>query len=92
MFVLLLSTGLVVSFLWAAVGGAATALWTAVLAFLLLSMAIGVAWHRFGRRLVSWSELMRAPLYVAAKVPLYIRLLTKRQTEWVRTRRDDKPH
>jgi cellulose synthase/poly-beta-1,6-N-acetylglucosamine synthase-like glycosyltransferase len=92
MFALLLSTGLVVSLLWAAVGGAATALWTAVLAFLLLSMAIGVAWHRFGRRLVSWSELMRAPLYVAAKVPLYIRLLTKRQTEWVRTRRDDKPH
>jgi cellulose synthase/poly-beta-1,6-N-acetylglucosamine synthase-like glycosyltransferase len=92
MFVLLLTAGLAVTTLSALLGGSAVPLGTTVLALLLLALAIGAAWHRFGRRLVSWSELLRAPMYVAAKVPLYLRLLTKRQTEWVRTRRDDKPH
>lgn len=92
MLALLLSAGLALTLLFAMMGYSTWPLWTIGLALLLLVVAIGVAWHRFGRRLVSWSELLRAPLYVAAKVPLYVRLLTKRQTEWVRTRRDDKPH
>ena len=89
MFVLLLTADLAVNLLSALLGGSARPMWTVVLALLLLGLAIGTAWHRFGRRLVSWSELLRTPWYVAAKVPLYLRLLTKRQTEWVRTRRDD---
>lgn len=89
MFVLLLTADLAVNLLSALLGGSARPMWTVVLALLMLGLAIGTAWHRFGRRLVSWSELLRTPWYVAAKVPLYLRLLTKRQTEWVRTRRDD---
>jgi hypothetical protein len=32
--------------------------------------------------------MLYLPLYVAAKVPVYIRLFTRRQIEWVRTKRD----
>ena len=34
-------------------------------------------------------ELLGLPLYIAAKLPVYLRLLGKRQVEWVRTKRDD---
>ncbi len=33
--------------------------------------------------------LLRAPLYVAWKLPLYLGLLRGRETSWRRTRRDD---
>ena len=46
-------------------------------------------WWRGGRQLVSWRELIALPIYVAAKIPLYVRLFTKRQVEWVRTKRDE---
>jgi hypothetical protein len=33
-------------------------------------------------------ELLALPWYVMAKIPLYARLFTQRQSEWIRTRRD----
>ena len=41
-------------------------------------------------RRASLSELLGLPWYVAAKIPVYVRLFTKRQIEWVRTKRDDR--
>jgi len=58
----------------------------------LVVAAIAIAWHRFGRAVVSFTDLMGAPLYAMRKVPLYARMLGRRQTEWVRTRRDDRPN
>ena len=54
----------------------------------LVSAAVGVAWRREGRRLIGLRELLGLPLYIAAKLPLYLRLLGKRQVEWIRTKRD----
>lgn len=53
----------------------------AVVSFLL-------AWARYGRGVVSLGELVRIPLYVLWKIPLYFRFLIKPQTKWVRTERD----
>ena len=58
----------------------------------LVVAAIAIAWHRFGRAVVSFTDLMGAPLYAMRKAPLYARMLGRRQTEWVRTRRDDRPN
>ena len=55
----------------------------------LVGVAAVVAWWREGRRLLGVGELLGLPLYVAAKLPMYLRLLGKRQVEWVRTKRDD---
>jgi cellulose synthase/poly-beta-1,6-N-acetylglucosamine synthase-like glycosyltransferase len=78
-----------------AVVAAATGVWigsgalsgAAVMVVLALAAAIGLAWRRFGRDLLSAGDLSRAPLYALAKLPIYIRYLAGRQVEWVRTRR-----
>jgi len=57
-------------------------------ALLLVDAAVLVAWWREGRRLIGLRELLGLPLYIATKLPMYLRLLSKRQVEWVRTKRD----
>jgi cellulose synthase/poly-beta-1,6-N-acetylglucosamine synthase-like glycosyltransferase len=46
-----------------------------------------LAWWSAGRRWVSFSELVLAPLYVIRKLPVYASFVLKRQKEWVRTSR-----
>lgn len=46
-----------------------------------------VAWLAYGRRLLSPAALLRVPLYIMWKLPLYLRFLKGRETRWVRTRR-----
>ena len=63
--------------------------------FAMLSlMTVGVlfAWWREGRGIIDIPELLGLPLYALAKIPVYIRVFTKRQVEWVRTKRDDRRH
>jgi cellulose synthase/poly-beta-1,6-N-acetylglucosamine synthase-like glycosyltransferase len=50
--------------------------------------AVLAAWARYGRGIVSGWQLAFAPVYAVKKVPLYLSFLTRRQTDWVRTRRD----
>jgi cellulose synthase/poly-beta-1,6-N-acetylglucosamine synthase-like glycosyltransferase len=46
------------------------------------------AWWLFGRDLVSLGELLAAPLQVVRKLPIYACYLWRRQTEWVRAKRE----
>ena len=79
------------------VAGAAWWLWAgnpapfavAASALAFVAAAVTIAWRREGRALLGMRELLGLPLYVAAKLPMYLRLLGKRQVEWVRTKRDD---
>jgi cellulose synthase/poly-beta-1,6-N-acetylglucosamine synthase-like glycosyltransferase len=54
----------------------------------LLVLAIGLGWWRAGRRWVRLSELFFVPWYVLRKLPIYLKFLTRRQMNWIRTRRD----
>jgi cellulose synthase/poly-beta-1,6-N-acetylglucosamine synthase-like glycosyltransferase len=72
-------------------GGDRAPLGVSLVALLALLGAVLLAWHRFGRDLVSLRELFSAPIYAFAKLPVYAALLTKRQLAWVRTHRGDKP-
>ncbi|MDH0868299.1 glycosyltransferase family 2 protein [Mitsuaria sp. GD03876] len=72
---------------------AVTAGWVApfVLALLAVAMlvaAIVVAQQRWAADVLSLGELARAPFILLAKIPLYLRFVFKRQTDWVRTKRD----
>lgn len=58
-------------------------------ALVLLGVGVMLAWWQGGRQIVTLKELLGLPLYVAAKIPVYVQLFTKRQVEWVRTKRDD---
>jgi len=50
-------------------------------------LATGIAWWLEGRATLPLAALVQAPLYILWKVPLYLRLLSARHTEWNRTRR-----
>ncbi|GLO12200.1 glycosyl transferase [Pseudomonas putida] len=63
--------------------------WIALVALVMLSLAVLLAWARFCRELIPFSVLLYAPFYAARKIPLYLGFLIKRQVEWVRSKRDD---
>ena len=73
---------------WWLATGSALPLVVSALAMTLVVVTVALAWAREGRQIVSLSEMLALPWYVIAKIPVYIRLFTKRQVEWVRTKRD----
>jgi cellulose synthase/poly-beta-1,6-N-acetylglucosamine synthase-like glycosyltransferase len=72
----------------AAAGGPVQPFDTAAAAGVLLAAAVLLAWAGCGRRIVSFGDLARAPLYALSKIPLYLRFVWHRQVDWVRSRRD----
>lgn len=54
----------------------------------LAALALSAAWAREGRRFASVATLIRLPLYVLWKLPMYLRLVRQGSPkEWVRTER-----
>jgi cellulose synthase/poly-beta-1,6-N-acetylglucosamine synthase-like glycosyltransferase len=51
--------------------------------------AILLTWIHHGRDILPFWYLALAPLYAAAKIPLYAKLLFAREKQWVRTKRGD---
>jgi hypothetical protein len=59
--------------------------------FLLLAASVK-SWWTVGRDLLSIGELLRAPAHLFMKLPMYLKFISRRQKQWVRTERhDDKP-
>lgn len=56
---------------------------------LLLAIGIVAAWYRYARDLLPASSLRAVPAYAINKFGLYRRFFGNRQTQWVRTDRDD---
>ena len=69
------------------VGDPALGLVYALLLAVFAAAALAAWWAR-GRDLVRFVELLSIPLYIALKVPLYVRFLFRREKRWVRTERD----
>lgn len=57
----------------------------------MLSLAVMLAWWSFGRHVITFRQMRSVPLYVLAKIPLYFYFLVRRQTSWVRSKRDGEP-
>lgn len=72
----------------AAVGAGVLPMLVAGVATTMLASAVMLAWWRFGRNVISLRQLCQIPLYVLAKIPLYFYFLVKRQSVWVRSKRD----
>lgn len=75
----------------AAFAGQLLPLYVAGTSGLLLALGVGSAWLRYGRETLSLSTLLRFPLYIAIKIPLYLGYVAKPQREWIRTDRDAVP-
>jgi cellulose synthase/poly-beta-1,6-N-acetylglucosamine synthase-like glycosyltransferase len=56
--------------------------------FGVISIAVLLAWARHGRDIISFGKLMLAPVYVLAKIPVYVKFFVNRQRNWVKTRRE----
>jgi hypothetical protein len=56
--------------------------------FVLVGSAVLLGWVKYCREQIPLFALLAAPLYVAAKLPIYVAFLWKRQQQWVRTQRD----
>jgi cellulose synthase/poly-beta-1,6-N-acetylglucosamine synthase-like glycosyltransferase len=69
-------------------GGAWAGAWMAAAALALVVAAVLSAWVRFGRDLLQTHELLAAPLQALRKLPIYARYLWRRQTAWVRAKRE----
>ena|ERR1700683_5223954 len=54
----------------------------------LLVLAVTLSWMRFGRHILSLTDLAQAFLYALWKIPVYAKFLVARQLDWVRSRRD----
>ncbi len=72
----------------AALGGASGPLTLSMLALACVAVALIGAWYRWARDLITAAELVRLPAYALLKIPMYIAFWTRRQTAWVRARRD----
>jgi hypothetical protein len=58
-------------------------------AMAIVALTIVAAWRLAGRDLVSLSELLlTAPAYALRKLPMYLAFLVRRQSSWVRAKRD----
>ena len=53
--------------------------------------SLGLAWALEGRTFLSARSIVRIPLYMAWKIPLYLKMIRERQKEWIRTERDTNP-
>jgi cellulose synthase/poly-beta-1,6-N-acetylglucosamine synthase-like glycosyltransferase len=53
----------------------------------LLTVSLGLGWAVFCRRQVPLRALLAVPLYMLRKLPIYARMLVRRQSVWVRTER-----
>ncbi|MBL1208559.1 glycosyltransferase family 2 protein, partial [Geminocystis sp. GBBB08] len=58
------------------------------IAGLMIFSAIFLAWAKFGKEDLSLITLIKVPLYILWKIPLYIKFLFKREKQWIRTQRD----
>lgn len=60
----------------------------AFLDLLFVGLGVALAWFKYGKNIVSFSELLLVPLYILFKIPLYVKFIFKRQSDWVRSKRD----
>jgi len=82
-----LAAAVLAALLWLAGASPMPALLLALL-IALVGLLLACAWARDGRETVRLGTLARIPLYLAWKLPVYLRLVKKREQQWVRTRRD----
>lgn len=75
--------------IYALASGNSAAFLISLVYLLAIASSVGLAWLKFGRAVVTGRELLMAPVYVLAKLPVYARFLFRRQAEWVRSKRDN---
>lgn len=59
-----------------------------IISMLFLIFAIGMAWLRFGRDIISFKNMLYIPFYILQKIPSHFGFIFKRQSAWNKTKRE----
>jgi cellulose synthase/poly-beta-1,6-N-acetylglucosamine synthase-like glycosyltransferase len=86
--VMLVAFFLVVAIIFFALSGYLAPLVIMSCTSLIFGLTVLGAWAKHGRRIVSFANLLSAAFYPLWKIPIYIRFVFSRQSEWVRSKRD----
>ena len=84
MLAVMVPLGLAAGLLWPGAQELAMVMAGTVMAF---AWAIGLAWWRYGKDLLSLRELVSTPLYALWKIPVYVAYVVRKRSGWVRTQR-----
>ncbi|MCG8548334.1 MAG: glycosyltransferase [Alphaproteobacteria bacterium] len=87
LFVLLTAMLIAVSTVLRVLGGTGTPLVISATSALLAGASLFAAWRIYGRDLLAPRELLAIPRYVAGKLPMYLRAIYKKETQWIRSAR-----
>lgn len=72
--------------------GLMTGVWsplvTGFLTFAFACTLLVVTWWRHGRAILPFTDLLRIPVYIIWKIPIYVGFFTRNQTDWNRTTRE----
>jgi cellulose synthase/poly-beta-1,6-N-acetylglucosamine synthase-like glycosyltransferase len=85
---LLMGVSLAATLAFAWVGGSSFPIALSAAGCAMLGGAVLGAWYGFGRSVISFWQLCNVPLYALTKLPLYLYFLVRRQSSWVRSKRD----
>jgi cellulose synthase/poly-beta-1,6-N-acetylglucosamine synthase-like glycosyltransferase len=89
--VLLISALWVLSTVFYLFTGARFPIGVASVEMLVVALTVLLSWARYGRGILSASDLAFSVVYAVSKIPLYARFLVARQLAWVRSDRDREP-
>jgi cellulose synthase/poly-beta-1,6-N-acetylglucosamine synthase-like glycosyltransferase len=56
--------------------------------FIMLFIAVLIAWLGWGRKILSLSSMLFIPIYILLKIPNYFGFIFKRQSSWNKTKRE----
>jgi glycosyltransferase involved in cell wall biosynthesis len=66
------------------------ALGLALLNLVGFALAVLIGWYFHGRAALRGKDLLLVPVYIFKKLPMYFKLVFRKQTQWVRTKRDER--
>ncbi len=56
--------------------------------FSFFMISIFLSWFKFGKKIITFTELFAIPVYIISKLPLYLKFIIKKQVTWVKTKRN----
>lgn len=65
-----------------------SAFYLSLLSFVVSSLAVLLAWWGWGRKILSFANMLFVPVYILLKIPNYFSFIFKRQSSWNKTKRE----
>ncbi|MBL4762190.1 MAG: glycosyltransferase family 2 protein [Gammaproteobacteria bacterium] len=68
--------------------GVFTSMVLSILIFMFFAFSVLLAWYGYGRKILTFRELLSIPMYIIKKIPIYCKFISNPQKSWLKTSRD----